>query len=129
MTEKDLVELINKTVTMTVLKLRMAGLIKDDRETAFQKTEEVLRNYPQFLKSDQPYARKLSDQIESALDTIRNDCYYEIIPMAYFERQDRETIAEYFDVTVTTISRNKIRLVNKLKAILFSDEVIYELFL
>ena len=114
---------------MTVLKLKMAGLMKDNKKTAYQKTEELLRNYEDFKKSDQPYAQKLVKRIDAALHDIKNDIYYDVIPLYYFDGNTREFVAEYFDTTVTTVSRNKTKLINKLKVKLFSDEVIYELFL
>lgn len=125
----DIKRIINDTVNTTVLKLKMAGLMKDDRKSASQKTEELLKNYELFKQSDQPYTQKLVEKINAALKTIEDDQYYEIVAMIYFEGLSREAVAEYFDTTVTTVSRNKTRLVNKLKAILFSDDVIYELFL
>lgn len=121
--------IINDTVNTTVLKLKMAGLMKDNRKDAFQKTEELLRNYNAFKQSDQPYTKKLVDRIDHALYEIKDDIYFEIIPLVYFNNETREYVAEYFNTTVTTISRNKSRLVNKLKVMLFSDDVIYELFL
>lgn len=129
MDEKDIKEIINETVNITVLKLKMAGLMKDGRKTAYQKTEELLKNYSDFVVSDQPYAMKLVKRIDAALYDIKDDLYYEIIPLYYFEGETREFVAEYFNTTVTTISRNKSRLINKLKVKLFSDDVIYELFL
>lgn len=129
MSEYDIKQIINDTVNNTVLKLKMAGLMKDGRKTAYEKTEELLRNYNAFKKSDQPYTVKLVKKIDAALNTIKDDIYYEIIPMYYFENKTREVIAEYFNTTVTTISRNKTRLINKIKPILFSDDVIYEFFL
>ena len=125
----DIAKIINDTVNATVLKLKVAGLMKDDRKTAYQKTEELLRNYNAFLESDQPYTQKLIEKVEHALDEIKDDIYYGIIPMCYFYDKTREEIAEHYDTTVTTVSRNKTRLVNKLKSYLFSDDVIYELFL
>lgn len=125
----DIKQVISDTVNTTVLKLKMAGLMKDDRKSAFQKTEELLKNYRAFIQSDQPYTQKLVEKINAALKTIEDDPYYEVIPMIYFEELTREAVAEYFDTTVTTVSRNKTRLVNKLKAMLFSDDVIYELYL
>ena len=129
MQDYEVKRIINDTVNATVLKLKMAGLMKDDRKSAYQKTEELLRNYNAFVESDQPYTQKLVRKINEALDSIKSDIYYEIIPMVYFEGDTREAVAEYFDTTVTTVSRNKNRLVNKLKVRLFSDDVIYELFL
>ena len=127
--KNEIQQIINDTVNSVILKLKMAGLMKDDRKTAYEKTEELLRNYNAFKKSDQPYTIKLVKKINDALYTIRDDIYYDIIPMYYFDRETREMIAEYFDTTVTTISRNKTRLINKIKPLLFSDDVIYELFL
>ena len=125
----DIKAVINDTVNMTVLKLKMAGLMRDNKKTAYQKKEELLRNYNTLKVSDSPDARKLINKIDMALDTIKSDIYYEIIPLYYFDDQTRDYIAEYYDTTVTTISRNKTKLINKLKVILFSDDVIYELFL
>lgn len=125
----DIDKIIEKTVNQTVLKLKMAGLMKDDHKTAFQKTEELLQNYQAFQMSDQPYTQKLVSRIDTALNAIRDDPYYEIIPMIYFQEKTREDCAEFFYTTVSTVSRNKTRLVNKLKAYLFSDDVIYEMFL
>lgn len=130
MHDYDIEKIINDTVNTTVLKLKMAGLMRDDKKTAYQKTEELLRNYKTFQKiTDQPYTVKLVKEIEDALEEITDDLYYDIIPMYYFEGKTREDVAEYFDTTVTTISRNKSRLINKLKVRLFSDDFIYELFL
>lgn len=130
MHDYDIEKIINDTVNTTVLKLKMAGLMRDDKKTAYQKTEELLRNYKTFQKiTDQPYTVKLVKEIGAALEEITDDLYYDIIPMYYFEGKTREDVAEYFDTTVTTISRNKSRLINKLKVMLFSDDFIYELFL
>lgn len=125
----DIKQIINDTVNTTVLKLKMAGLMKDDKKSAYQKTEELLKNYNAFKESDQPYTKKLVREIDMALEDIKDDIYYDIIIMSYFEGRSREYMAEYFDTTVTTISRNKNRLINKLKARLFSDDVIMEVFL
>ena len=123
-------KMIEYIVDRTVIKLKMSGLMKDTRKTAYQKTEALLRNYNTFSKvEDQPSTTKLMKIINEALDEIKDDPYYEIIPLIYFENATREYVAEEFDTTVTTISRNKNRLVNKLKTRIFSDEVIYELFL
>lgn len=129
MCEYNIEQIINDTVNATVLKLKMAGLMKDNRKTAYQKTEELLRNYNTFKESDQPYTQKLVTKIDNALESIKDDIYYDVIPLVYFKDETRENVADHFRTTVTTISRNKVRLVNKLKVVLFSDDVIYELFL
>lgn len=122
-------EIINNTVNQTVLKLKMAGLMKDDGKTAAQKTEELLKNYNAFKQSEQPYTIKLVDQIDNAVNTIADDPYIDIIKLYYFEGVTIERVAEQINCSVRTVSRNKNRLIDKLKVILFSDRVIEELFL
>ena len=129
MNDKEIKQIIKETVDQTVLKLKMTGLIKDGRKTAFQKTEEVIRNYNAFCKSDQPYAKALVEQIDKALEELNDDPYKDIISLYYIDELTREEIAEQYNTTVSTISRNKTRLINRLKAVLFSDDMIMELFL
>ena len=127
----DVDKIIKQTVDYAVMKIKLAGLMKDNRQTAFQKTEQILRSYNDMKKSysENGTAKKFVDIIDNALETLKNDSYYDIIPMLYFEKRSREDIAEFFDTTTTTISRNKRRLVEKLKVLIFADDVIYELFL
>lgn len=127
----EVLNVIQETVNTTIAKLKLAGLMKDDRQGAYEKTEQLLRNYNQLKKSysKDGTAKKFVDIVDKALKELYDDLYYDIIPMMYFEGQSREAIAEYFDTTVTTISRNKKRLVEKLKCLIFADDVIYELFL
>ena len=127
----ETIDIIHETVDYTIAKLKLSGLLKDNRQTAFQKTEEILRNYNELKKSysEDGTAKKFVDIIDKALKELLDDMYYDIIPMIYFEKLSREQVAEYFDTTVTTISRNKRRLINKLKYQIFADDVIYELFL
>lgn len=129
MNDSDIEKIVDMTVNKAILKLKMTGLMRDDRKSASQKTEELLKNYNAFKGSDQPYTIKLVEKINAALEDIKDDPYFDIIPMSYFEDCTREEIAEKFNTTVTTISRNKTRLINVLKSYLFSDDVIYELFL
>lgn len=125
---QEIEKIIAETVNTTILKLKLAGLMKDNRKSAFQKTEEILRNYNGFTLSDQPQTKKLLHRLNDALSTIRDDPYYDLIKLIYFDGESREYAAEYFDTSVTTISRNKTRLINKLKSILFSDDFILELY-
>ena len=123
-------KIISDTVNETVLKMKMAGLMKDNRRTSTEKLEELLRNYPAFKKiHDKEYTVKLVQNVDDAMRSIEGDPYYDVIRLYYFEDQTRESIALDYGCTETTISRNKTRLLNKLKTILFSDEVIFELFL
>lgn len=127
---EDIKDIISDTVNETVAKMKMAGLTKDSRKTAIEKLEELLRNYPTFKAVEgKEVTAKLVTKVDEAMKSIEGDPYYDVIRLFYFEGQTRESIALDYGCTETTISRNKTRLLNKLKAILFSDEVIFELFL
>lgn len=123
-------EAIEQTVNTTVLKLKMAGLLKDDRKTATEKLEELLRLYPTFKKIDgKPQTAKLVEALEEALHSIERDPYFDVLTRFYFNGQTRDFIAQAYGTSVTTISRNKTRLLSELTPQVFSDEVIAEIFL
>lgn len=121
-------QIILETVNQTVLKLRLSGFLKDDQKTRYQKTEDILKNFNQFEKSNQPFAKELVEKVEDALTSLKDDKYFEIIPLFYFQKRTRENIAEIFDTSTTTISRNKNRLVNKISIVLFADEFVIDFF-
>lgn len=131
----DIEKLINQVTNQTVIKLKKSRLMKDDKKTAFKKTEELLRNYDKYMAaiSVDPEGtgktQKLIKIINNALKSIEEDPYYGIIEMFYMEHKTREEIAEFFDVEVKTITRNKARLIDELKIMIFSDYTIEELFL
>lgn len=177
--EKKLIEQTAQVTAQAVVsELKRQGLMKDNKQTPFQKTEILLYNYNNFqeaikdkylqietiqavgipkksssissfssqptyeIKSDADKAEEKIECIEqsiqttknfikvidAAIDVLKDDPYFDIIRMKYFEGQTREEIAEYFEVDVSTISRNKNRLINMLQIRLFSDEVIYQIF-
>lgn len=129
MSEVDIKQIIDDTVSETLIKLKKLSLMKENKLTAYRKTEELLRNYQKWKDSDAKLTKKLVEILDRELGVLESDLYYDIIPMIYFENCSREEVAEYFDVNERTITRNKIRLVNQLKVVLFSDDVITELFL
>lgn len=167
-----------QTAKEVVSEFKKQGLLKNNKQTPFQKTETLLYNYrnfkaaindkyeqieqirqygiPQKSKSitsvvgsvsydNKNECEKADEQIElikesiqitnnfikiidSAIDMLKDDPYFDLISMRYFEGKSRECIAEYFEVDVSTISRNKNRLINLLQIRLFSDEVIQQIF-
>lgn len=179
---KNEINVIETTAQITakevVSELRKQGLLKNNRQSPFQKTETLLYNYNNFkaaindkyeqieaikceglpqksksitsfsgsasfeVKSESDKANEKIESIEqsiqvtknfikvidAAIDRLRNDQYFEIIPLKYFECKSREDIAEHFEVDASTISRHKNRLINLLQIRLFSDEVICEIF-
>lgn len=120
-------ERIEYIINKTIIKLRAEGLLRDEARSAVQKTEDILRNYPYFKLSDQPFTQSFCKKVDEAIDKIRGDYYFEIITMYYFDDVSRENIAAHFRTSESTISRNRIRLVEKLSSILFPDDMIIDL--
>jgi hypothetical protein len=166
------------TAEKTVFEFKKNGLLKENKQSAYQKTEILLYNYNNFkeaienkykqidtiivagsnrksssittysnnnsieskleeeraeeqiakIEKSIVYTQNFIKMIDDAVKKLENDSYYDIISLKYFEGKTREEIADYFDnVDVSTISRNKSRLINKLKIDLFSDDVIIEM--
>lgn len=128
-------KLIDEVTTQTVVKLKKSGLISNHNVSVAKKTENILKNYNKFKiaiandKKNTVKTQTLIKIINEALKTIEDDPYYKIVEMFYFKRQTIAEIAEYFNVDDKTISRNKKRLINEIKYIIFSDKTIEEIFL
>lgn len=100
---------------------------------AFEKTEKVLRNYKNYKLAAQindytEMTKKFLCVIDTALKTIEHDPYYKMIDLIYFKDLTREHVAEIMNCDIKTVTRNKNKLVNELKVIIFSDDTIKELF-
>lgn len=95
-----------------------------EAKTEHDKVQDRIDEIMQSIQVTQNYIKI----IDSALDQISDDPYYDIIRMRYFESQSRDDIADYFGCDPKTITRNKNRLVNLLQIRLFSDQVIKDLF-
>lgn len=128
-------EIIDEVTTQTVIKLKKSKLLSDKNISAAQKTEELLKHYDKYKiaismdKENTIKTQKIIKIIDKALKTIKDDPYYQIIGLFYFEHKTRAEIAEIYNVDDKTISRNKKRLVKEIKYIIFSDDTIEELFL
>lgn len=99
-----------------------AGLIevKSDAEKAEEKIEMIEFS----ISTTKGFIRIIDD----AIDHLKDDPYFELIPLRYFENATMEDIAVHFECDVSTVRRNKNRLINRLQIYLFSDEVIQQIF-
>lgn len=82
--------------------------------------------YTQSVKSSMMRTRQEVLRIERAMEAITGDKYYDIIPMKYWDGMTFEDIAERFECEEKTVRRNKSRLVNKLKIMLFGADALNE---
>ena len=132
MTVKQLIEL---TVKHTVSELKRAGMIRENKLNSYQKTEKVLYEYPKIKKIVGEYeidglkiTREFVRLIDDILAGISDDPYFDIIRLKYFEGKTHEEIAEYFNVQPAAISKQRKRLINRLRGVIFSDDFISELY-
>lgn len=91
-------------------------------------SSDRLDEYLSGLERSIDISRKYLTVIDGALKMVEDDAYFDLIRLKYFEGFSREELAEHFECDVSTITRNRNRLINILRIYLFSDEVIRELF-
>ncbi|WP_242833514.1 sigma-70 family RNA polymerase sigma factor [Desulfosporosinus youngiae] len=82
--------------------------------------------YTQGIKSSMMRTRQEVMRIDRALEVIKDDKYYEIVPMKYWDGMTIESIASDLECDEKTVRRNKNRLVNKLKIMLFGADALNE---
>ena len=85
---------------------------------------EKIENKIEKLEKEIERLQIVVEMTEKALDTIREDKYFKIIEMKYFEEMTFEYIAEYLRIDITTAKRNKNRLIKKLQTMIFSDDAV-----
>ena len=67
------------------------------------------------------------DYLDSLLSKFHSDPYYEIFKLKYFEKKTIDDIATYFEKDISTINRNKKRLINELKVYLMPNDIITDI--
>lgn len=129
MTDEKVKQIINDTVTTTVLQLKAAGLLKDGTKSAYEKTEILLRQYPELCKVQEPYALRVVQEIDECLADAENDPYVDVIRLYYFAGMKNEACAKILCCDERTCRRNRRKLVQQLSARLASEDFIRELLL
>ena len=66
--------------------------------------------------------------VDKVLKKFKDDPYYRIIKLKYFENKGIEYIAEEMNKDTSTISRNKTRLINEIKALLMPNDLLSNIF-
>lgn len=92
---------IEEIVQLTVKTLKREGMTKTFSEIMYRDTARLLYNH---------FNDEYSEKVAKALNSVKTDMYYPIIPMYYGKRMTHEQIAEKMSVEVSTITRNKKRL-------------------
>ena len=85
---------------------------------------EKVENRIEKLQEEIVRIENVVNMVERALDTIKNDKYYKIIEMKYFDDMTFEYIAENLDISERTAKRHKNYMIRQLQLIIFSDDVL-----
>ena len=97
-------------------------------ESGINFEECVIEEKVRKIEDSITYTKRCIESIDKALKKIEEDKYYEVIERKYIKGQTLEEVAFEIGCDVSTVSRNRNRLVKDLAIILFSDDVIYDLF-
>ena len=127
MTDEKIKQLISETVATTVLQLQAAGLLMDSTKTAYEKTEELLRQYPQLKNLRETYAQRVVQEVEACLADAANEPYVDVIRLFYFAGLKNAACAKILCCDERTARRNRKNLVQQFSARLASDDFIREL--
>lgn len=128
MTNEEIKQLVKETVINTVSQLKAAGMLQPVSEkTAVQKTEELLRQYPQLKGVQEPYAQRVVEEIDRLLDEAENEPYVDVIRLYYFGGLTNEGCANNLCCDERTCRRYRKKLVKQFSVRLASDEFIREL--
>ena len=85
---------------------------------------EKVENKIEKLEEEIARIGNVVNMVERALDTIKNDKYYKIIEMKYFDELTFEHISEKLKISVITAKRYKNKMIRQLQLVIFSDDVI-----
>lgn len=106
------------------------GLPKKSKSIVFYSTSGGnISNSDRYLEIIEKYkAEKIETEreiqrIETAISKIKDDKYFEIIKLKYFDNIKEEDIALQLEKDVSTVYRNKKRLINSIKIILFPESI------
>lgn len=93
---------IRNIVQATITELIKGGLLKSADDLAYAEIKTILTAYYNGGEREA--------EIRNAIEALRDDPYYKIIPLNFGYGYTLEQIAEALEVETTTIVRNKKRL-------------------
>lgn len=107
----------NKSKDITTM---ASGLLMSDKQ-------ELIENKINKITQANVINYSYIEKINNVVGTLRNNKYYDIIRLRYFEGKTIEELCEYFEVSDTTIKKAKNKLINEIRVLLFPNNVINEL--
>ncbi len=102
-------------------------LVLNEKDKTYVYGDEILETRISQLEQISTKTKSQIRLVNKALMKIKNDSYYKIIQLYYFDGMTIEEVAEKIDYSVGTVSKHKKRLINELKVYIFPDTFINEL--
>lgn len=118
---------LKKELSKMPSKGKSKNLVINDKETCLHYGDDTLEIRINELMQIVVKVKSQIRLIDEALSKIKNDDYFDIIKKYYFDKCTLESIAEYYNTSIVTISNHKKRLINRLKVYLFPSDFINEL--
>lgn len=116
-----------------IAEIRAEGIVKKghpgETKGSFTYVSELERIEDKIERFERKLIKMMDsiEMLEKALEKIKKDEYYEIIELYYFENKSRMEISEELCVDPATVSRNRKRLIDILKADIFPDDFLDEI--
>lgn len=95
-------EEVQKIIMMTINELKRQGMLKDTYSIVLKEIEPVIKEY---------FCKKNSKKIEKFFNSYSDDPYIDIIYLHYRDQINIEQISDILGKDVSTIKRNKKRLI------------------
>lgn len=102
MTDEEIRGYIDIAIKRSIREYKKSGLLKDSDNAAYSDISQILHGYYKAAEKD--------TVVTYALQGIRFDPYFRIIPLYYDTGKKVEEIAAEIGVDVSTVVRNKKRL-------------------
>lgn len=124
--EGKIYNIFKSLISLVITELQRLGLLAQGK-TAVQKTEELLRQYPQLRGVQEPRAQRVVQEIDRLLAEAENEPYVDVIRLYYFGGMTNEGCANTLCCDERTCRRYRKKLVQRFSVRLASDEFIREL--
>ena len=85
---------------------------------------EKIENRIESLEAEIKRIQNVIDMVERALNAIKNNKYFKIIELKYFDDMTFEYISEIMGISIVTAKRHKNIMIRQLQLILFSNDVL-----
>lgn len=125
LTASEIKAIIDKTTKKAVKEVQK----KKYHMSAFKKTEYILKHYADLKKAagGSGLTKDLLDRLDGILLDLREEPYFRVIELYYFEENKLDVVAGELGVSTATVHNAKNKIVEKISIRLFADSIIKEI--